>query len=207
MQHHIHPDHKNHYGDNNWDIIQHVIYSPSDNLLDTTVPRRKTNYNNLLHLDINDTDSTDDMSSTLSISVKPSEQFLNDPEMEIALSQISQGCIPDLVDGACVFVFKEKKETVAVLYDTTEISVQFFAVEKNEFQSIVMEIGIIAESGLRLWYDYVFLTESPEEHFFLMELQKLREFSLVFPAEYGKALCMSTRFGGKEAESLRRALS
>ncbi len=153
----------------------------------------------------NNTDLINKMSSVFSTSVKPSGQFLKDFEMEIALSQISQGCIPNVVEQKCHLVFKEKKETIVALCDAREISVRFFAVQKDEFPSIGMEIRITTDRDLKLRYDYFFLTESCEELLFLTELEKHGEFSLVFPTESGKALCMSVQLGRKEIESLCEA--
>ena len=107
-------------------------------------------------------------------------------ELQIALSQILHGCVPHATDGECLMIFKEKPEKIAAIADTRKISTRFFAVEKEEFPSVAMEIRITTGKYLRLRYEYFFLTESSEETLFLTALTKSGKYFLVF-------LCDETR--------------
>ncbi len=109
-----------------------------------------------------------------------------DTELQIALSQILYGCVPHATDEVCLMIFKEKPEKIAAIADTQKISTRLFTVEKEEFPSVAMEIRITTGRDLRLKYEYFFLTESPEESFFLSTLAKLGKYSLIF-------LCDETR--------------
>lgn len=101
-------------------------------------------------------------------------------ELQIALSQILYGCVPHATDEECLMIFKEKPEKIAAIADTRKISTRFFAVEKEEFPSVAMEIRITTGKDLRLKYEYFFLTESSEETFFLATLAKLEKYCLIF---------------------------
>ena len=103
-----------------------------------------------------------------------------DAELQIALSQILQGCVPHATDEECLMIFKERPEKIAAVADAQKISTRFFTVEKEEFHSVAMEIRITTGRELRLKYEYFFLTESSEETLFLSTLAKLGEYSLVF---------------------------
>ena len=109
-----------------------------------------------------------------------------DMELQIALSQILYGCVPHATDEECLMIFKEKPEKITAIADTRKISTRFFAVEKEEFPSVAMEIRITTGKDLRLKYEYFFLTESSEEAFFLAALAKQGKYSLIF-------LCNETR--------------
>ena len=77
-------------------------------------------------------------------------------------------------------IFKESPEKIAALADIRKISTRFFAVEKEEFPSVAMEIRITTSRDLRLKYEYFFLTESSEETLFLSTLERLGKYSLIF---------------------------
>ncbi len=109
-----------------------------------------------------------------------------DMELQIALSQISSGCVPHATDDECLMIFKEEPDRITSVVDTKKISTRFFAVEKEEFPSVAMEIRITTSGGLGLKYEYFFLTESSEETFFLATLEKLGVYSIIF-------LCDDTR--------------
>ena len=134
------------------------------------------------------------------------ETLEQDAELQIALSQILYGCVPHATEEKCLMIFKESPEKIATLADIRKISTRFFAVEKEEFPSISMEIRITTGKDLRLKYEYFFLTESPEETFFLSTLVKLGKYSLVF-------LCDETRqsvtaeMTEAETEPLNKAVS
>ncbi len=103
-----------------------------------------------------------------------------DMELQIALSQILYGCVPHATDEECLMIFKEKPEKITAIADTRKISTRFFAVEKEEFPSVAMEIRITTGKDLRLKYEYFFLTESFEELLFLTTLTKSGKYFLIF---------------------------
>ena len=109
-----------------------------------------------------------------------------DMELQIALSQILYGCVPHATDEECLMIFKENPEKITAIADTRKISTRFFAVEKEEFPSVAMEIRITTGKELRLKYEYFFLTESSEEVLFLVTLVKSGKYFLIF-------LCDETR--------------
>ena len=108
------------------------------------------------------------------------EPLERDAELQLALSHILYGCLPHATEKSCLMIFKEKPETVAAMADTKELSTHFFAVEKEEFPSVAMEIKVTTGRDLRMKYEYFFLTDSSEETFFLTTLAKLGTFSLIF---------------------------
>lgn len=127
------------------------------------------------------------------------------PELAMELERIESGCVPHLEGGECLIVFKESEEKTAFLRGAREVSTGFFLVEKREFPSVSMDIGIRTESGLNLRYEYFFLTESPEEISFLAELGRRGAFFLVFPGAEG-GLEIGVELGEREKESLGSVL-
>ena len=127
------------------------------------------------------------------------------PELAMELERIESGCVPHLEGGECLIVFKESEEKTALLRGAREVSTGFFLVEKREFPSVSMDIGIRTESGLNFRYEYFFLTESPEEISFLAELGRRGAFFLVFPGAEG-GLEIGVELEERERESLGSVL-
>ncbi len=120
------------------------------------------------------------MSSIFSTPQTAYDTLEQDAELQIALSQILYGCVPHATEKECLMIFKESPAQISVLADIREISTRFFAVEKEEFPSVAMEIRVTTGKRLRIKYEYFFLIESSEETFFLSTLVKLGKYSLIF---------------------------
>ena len=129
-----------------------------------------------------------------------------DMELQIALSQILYGCVPHATDEECLMIFKEKPEKIAAIADTRKISTRFFAVEKEEFPSVAMEIRITTGKDLRLKYEYFFLTESSEEALFLTTLTKSGKYFLIFLCEEARH-ALAAEITEAEMEPLREIVS
>ena len=128
-----------------------------------------------------------------------------DPELAMELGRIESGCVPHLAGDRCLMIIKESEEKTAFLRDAREVSAGFFLVEKREFPSVSMNIGIRTGSGLDLGYEHFFLTESPEETSFLAELGRSGRFFLLFPGA-GGGTEIGVELGERERESLGSAL-
>lgn len=129
-----------------------------------------------------------------------------DMELQIALSQILYGCVPHATDEECLMIFKEKPEKIAAIADTRKISTRFFAVEKEEFPSVAMEIRITTGKDLRLKYEYFFLTESSEEALFLTTLMKSGKYFLIFLCDEAHH-AVTVQMTEAEIEPLNEAVS
>ena len=146
------------------------------------------------------------MSSIFSTPQKAYDTLEQDAELQIALSQILYGCVPHATEEECLMIFKESPEKVAALANIRKVSTRFFAVEKEEFPSVAMEIRITTGKDLRLKYEYFFLTESSEETFFLSTLVKLRKYSLIFLCDETHQ-SVTAEMTEAEMESLNEAVS
>ena len=148
------------------------------------------------------------MSSIFSTPQTAYDALEQDSELQIALSQILYGCVPHATEEECLMVFKENPEKIAALADIQRISTRFFAVEKEEFPSVAMEIRIMTGKELRLKYEYFFLTESSEETFFLSTLARLGTFSLFFLCDEDDAHCAVTaEMNEAEMEPLKKIVA
>ena len=133
------------------------------------------------------------------------EALREDPELAMELGRIESGCVPHLAGDRCLMIIKESAEKTAFLRGAREVSAGFFLVEKREFPSVSMNIGIRTESGPDLRYEHFFLTESPEETSFLAELGRRGRFFLLFPGAGGETE-IGVELGERERESLGSAL-
>ena len=148
------------------------------------------------------------MSSIFSTPQTAYDTLEQDSELQIALSQILYGCVPHATEEECLMIFKENPEKIAALADIRRISTRFFAVEKEEFPSVAMEIRITTGKELGLKYEYFFLTESSEETFFLSTLARLGTFSLFFLCDEDDAHCAVTaEMNEAEMEPLKKIVA
>ncbi len=146
------------------------------------------------------------MSSIFSTPQTTYDALERDAELQIALSQILYGCVPHATEQECLMIFKESPEKIAALADIRKISTRFFAVEKEEFPSVAMEIRMTTGRNLRLKYEYFFLTESSEETFFLSTLVKLGKYSLIFLCDETHQ-SVTAEMTGVEMEPLKKIVT
>ena len=108
------------------------------------------------------------------------EMVFNDPELEIALSQIRIGCIPYIFDGENFLIFRDNEDKINSLVDCNKINISFELIERPEFPTVSTNFFINTQKNLNIKYEYFFLTESEIELNFLRLLIKNRKLNLFF---------------------------